>query len=228
MLKRNTEKPSETGSIDSPNLSSTNRGDKSKRGEAGSGQGVAKWIPDRDRGSTWLVLPPQPPEKRDPRLATNILWFTAPTVPLTAFQITSRKHYLSLQSHMHAQGPQAVRRIHDRNSKHCGLWWEQAGYGYVGQGMSPDAGSKIIMLGISAYGDAYRPRRRPHRVEGEINVFDDDAFPAVGSGSGLVNVLVVDLDVGCPDGIGDRCTVAVIHVEAWEAAGPLDKEVRLA
>jgi Heterokaryon incompatibility protein (HET)/Tetratricopeptide repeat len=228
MLKLNTENPSETGSVDSQNLSSTNRGDKSKRGEAGSGQEVAKLIPDRDRGSTWLVLPPQPPEKRDPPLATNTLWFTAPTVPLTAFQITSRKHYLSLQSHVHAQGPQAVRRIHDRNSKHCGLWWEQAGYGYVGQGMSPDAESKIIMLGISAYGDAYHPRKGPYRVEGEIRVFDDDVFPAVGSGSGLVNVLVVDLDMGHPDGIGDRCTVAVIHIKAWEAAGPLDREVRLA
>lgn len=84
------------------------------------------------------------------------------------------------------------------------------------------------MLGISAYGDAYHPRRGLYGVEGEIRVFDDDAFPAVGSGSGLVNVLVVDLDMGHPDGIGDRCTVAVIHIKAWEAAGPLDKEVRLA
>lgn len=79
MLKLNTEKPSETGPIDSQNLSRTNRG------EAGSGQVVASLIPDRDRGSTWLVLSPQPPEKRDTPLATNILWFAAPTVPLTAF-----------------------------------------------------------------------------------------------------------------------------------------------
>ena len=228
MLKLNTENPPETGPIDSPNLSRTNRGDKSKREEAGSGQVVAQLISDRDRGSMWVVTAPWPPEKRDPPLTTNILWLTAPTIPLTAFHITTRKDYLSLQSHVHAQGPQAVRRIHDRNSKHCGLWWEQAGYGYVGRGMDPDAESKIIMLGISAYGDAYHPRKGPYRVEGEIRVFDEDAFPAVGPGSGLVNVLVVDLDMGHPDGIGDRCTVAVIHIKAWEAAGPLVKEVRLA
>jgi hypothetical protein len=51
---------------------------------------------------------------------------------------------------------------------------------------------------------------------------------AVGAGSGLVNVLVADMNQGHPDGIGDRCTVAVIHVKAWLAAHPQEKEVPLA
>jgi hypothetical protein len=84
------------------------------------------------------------------------------------------------------------------------------------------------MVAISYYGDAHKPRKGPNRVEGEIRIFDDQVFPAVGPGSGLVNVLVVDMDMGHPHGVGDRCTVAVIHVKAWLAAHPREKEVPLA
>jgi len=97
--------------------------------------------------------------------------------------------------------------------------------------MSAEAESKIGMLEISRYaGNAYsyRPRKELYGVEGEIEKFDDKAFPVVGPESGLVNVLVVDLDMGYPDGIGDRCTVAVIYFKAREAARLCDKEVRLA
>jgi len=122
---------------------------------------------------------------------------TARTVPLRAFQITPLKEYPSVSSYVHNQSPQAVRHIHNRDGKHCGLWWEQASYGYVGEGMSAEAESKIGMLEISRYaGNAYsyRPRKELYGVEGEIEKFDDKAFPVVGPESGLVNVLVVDLD----------------------------------
>jgi hypothetical protein len=132
----------------------------------------------------------------------------------------AHKEYLSLRSHVHVQSAQAVCRILDRQGNHCGLWWEQAGYGYVGMGMSQEAENQILMTGISYSGDASRRRIGPNMVEREIRLFDDAAFPAVGLGSGLVNVLVADMDMGHPDGVGDRCTVAVIHVNAWLAANP--------
>ena len=165
---------------------------------------LAKVIPDPDRGSSWIVLPPQPIESRDPPLEATLLRFTAPTLPVSAFQIKPQKEYISTQFNVHSQSPQAVRRICDKRGLHCGLWFEQAGYGYVGQYMSPEAEGKIQMVKISEYGNAYRPRKGPYRVEGEIRLFDDEAFPATGSGSGLVNVLVVDFDMGHPDGTGDR------------------------
>lgn len=84
------------------------------------------------------------------------------------------------------------------------------------------------MLGVSAYGVCYRPREGSRRVEGPIKLFDEDAFPDKGPGSGLVSVLVFDEDVGYPDSTSDRCTIAIIHGEAWEAAGPVEREVRMA
>ncbi|CAO2655398.1 Nn.00g104620.m01.CDS01 [Neocucurbitaria sp. VM-36] len=208
-----------------PGIISSENSDQEKNPEK---QILAKIIPDQVRGSTWVITGPQAPLKRkDPHLDTKQLRFTARTVPLPAFQISPHKEYLSSRSQVHIRTSQAVRRILDRNGKHCGLWWEQAGYGYIGLGISPEAESKIDMLEISRYGDAYRPRDGPFLVEGPISIFDDEVFPAVGPGSGLVNVLVVDLDMGLPDGIGERCTVAVVHSKAWEAANPREKEVRI-
>lgn len=189
---------------------------------------IAKMIPDRFRGSTWFVAAPEVPKTRnDPYIDAKLLRFSARTVALPAFKIMPDKEYLSSQSQVHIRSSQAVRRIQDRNGKHCGIWWEQAGYGYVGLGLSPEAEAKIDMLEISRYGDAYRRREGPSLVEGPISLFDDEVFPVVGPGSGLVNILVVDLDMGLPDGIGERCTVAVIHSMAWEATKPQEKEVRL-
>lgn len=48
-------------------------------------------------------------------------------------------------------------------------------------------------------------------MEGEIKLFDDEAYPAVGKGSGLVNVLVVDFDKG--HDYGERMAVARIHAK---------------
>ncbi|KAM5361880.1 hypothetical protein ACJZ2D_012825 [Fusarium nematophilum] len=219
--------PPEKASDDSE-VQETSTGFSPEKKDAEDKQVVAKIVPDPLRGSQWFVMPPQAVQERnDPHMAAKMLRFTARSVPVPAFRILPGKEYLSLQSQIHIQGPQAVRRIHDRNGKHCGLWWEQAGYGYVGLGMSPEAESKIDMVEISAYGDAYQPRRGPYRVEGGIRMFDEREFPGVGAGSGLVNVLVVDWDVGLPDGVGERCTVAVIHSRAWEDALPKEKEVRL-
>ncbi|KAJ3524033.1 hypothetical protein NM208_g12212 [Fusarium decemcellulare] len=193
-----------------------------------SRQVLAKIVPDQIRGTSWVIMPPPPIEKRDdPHIAAKMLRFRARAVPVPSFRILPNKEYLSNQSQVHVRTAQAIRRIYDHHGKHCGLWWEQAGYGYVGLGMSPDAESKIDLVEISRYGDAYRRRNGPSRVEGPIPLFDEEAFPAVGTGSGLVNILAVDWDMGLPDGIGERCTVAVIHSKAWEAAGPKEEEICL-
>jgi hypothetical protein len=57
-------------------------------------------------------------------------------------------------------------------------------------------------------------------------LFDDEVYPAVGKGSGLVNVLAVDLDMGYD--YGERVTIARIHAKAWEDAGLGVRMVRLA
>lgn len=158
-------------------------------------------------------------------LIPNILQFFAPCVPLAAFTIPRQREYVSRQEHIHSTGSQAVRHILDPRGKRCGLWWEQAGYGYVGQGMSADAESKMLLVGINEHGDTFRPRKGPNRVEGEIRMFDEDVYPHRGKGSGLVNVLAIDLAMG--HAYAERITVARIHVKAWEEAGPQMRLVQL-
>lgn len=156
----------------------------------------------------------------------NTLQFLASSVPLSAFTVSTECEYISDVDHIHAPGQQAVRHILDRRGKRCGLWWEQAGYVYVERGPGTDAESKMLLVGISRHEDTFRKRAGPNRVEGEIELFDDEVYPAVGKGSGLVNVLAVDLDMG--HDYGERVTVARIHAQAWEDAGPLVRMVRLA
>lgn len=191
-------------------------------------QVLAKLIPDPVRGSTWMIGAAQPPSPRnDPHIADKMLKFAARTVTLPVFRVSHQKEYLSLQSNVHTRSSQAVRRILDREGRHCGLWWEQAGYGYVGLGMSPEAERNIELVEVSTYGDAYDERRGPYLVEGPISMFDNQTFPATGLGSSLVNVLAVDFDMGLPEGIGERCSIAVIHSVAWEAANPREREIQL-
>ncbi|KAI0439409.1 heterokaryon incompatibility protein-domain-containing protein [Xylaria telfairii] len=185
-------------------------------------------LPDRSRGTNWIVGGPQPMEPWDPPRDSNILRFRAPAVSCSQFKISPEKQYLIELPYIHQPSRQAVRRILDGQGKHCGLWWEQAGYGYVGLGLNAEAEKRIHLVGVSAYGDVYHRREGPARVEGEIEVFDRGAFPAVGPGSGLVNVLAIDMDFADKKGVGYRCTVAVIHAQAWSAAEPQDTDVRLA
>lgn len=92
--------------------------------------------------------------------------------------------------------------------------------------MSTETESKMLLVGISRHKDTFWARAGPKRVEGEIKLFDDEAYPAVGESSGLVNVLAVNLDMGYD--YGERVTVARIHAKAWENAGPVVRMVRLA
>ena len=158
-------------------------------------------------------------------LTSHVLQFFAPCVPLTAFTLPPQREFLSPQGHIHSTGSQSVRHILDSRGKRCGLWWEQAGYVYVGNDMSADAESKMLFVGINQHEDIWRPRPGPNRVEGGIRMFDDDVYLAVGKGSGLVNVLAIDLDMGHE--YAERITVARIHVKAWEEAGPQMRLVQL-
>ena len=197
-------------------------------GESNKMRTAVKLLADPARGTTWTVAPPQSSDPWDPPLESNILTFTAPTVPISAFRVSPEKEYLIQRHHVHTQGKQAVRRICDRQGSHCGLWWEQAGYGYVGLSLDARAETRIHMVGISGYGDTERRREGPSRVEGEIRLFDDQAFPAIDLNSGLVNVLVVDIDLENRRAVGYRVTVAVVHVKAWTGARPKVSSLRVA
>lgn len=205
------------------------QGSSSKRPESDAAQKEAKVLGDPSRGSNWVVMPPpKAPEPWDSPLDANILSFTAPTIHLSAFHISPEKEYLIQQTSIHTQGQQAIRRIYDRQGRHCGLWWEQAGYGYVGLGFNHEAEKNIHMVAISEYGDVYHPRKGPSRVEGEIRLFHDEVFPSVGSGSGIVNILAVDFNIEKPENAGYRCTVAIVHKRAWDAVEPQLKAIRIA
>ena len=84
------------------------------------------------------------------------------------------------------------------------------------------------MVAVSSHGVCYRLRQGPSRVEGPVPSFDSPIFPQTGPGSELINVLVVDEDFGYSDAIGGRCTAAVSHVNAWEAAQPRVRDIGIA
>ncbi|KAG9204054.1 hypothetical protein G6514_001690 [Epicoccum nigrum] len=186
---------------------------------------------DPDSGKMWLWFTPPGHEEnqtKDDPLPGNILQMKAPVVPLTSFKITPNKEYLTSPTNVHAKGTQSVRRILSSNGKHCGLYWEQGGYEWVRNEIYPKAEKKLIMVAVSSHGVCYRPRQGPSRVEGPVPLFDNVVFPQTGPGSELINVLVVDEDVGYSDAIGERCTAAIIHINAWEAAQPRVRDVRIA
>lgn len=165
----------------------------------------------------------------------NVLQFVAPVLPLTAFKLSTDRKYISVSDRTHTASKQSVRKVLDRSGRHCGLWWEQAGYKYVGRGVNKKAEGMMRMVAVSVHDDlpegkkgsawmAGRPG--PSCVDGPERLFDGSIFPAIGKGSGLVNVLVVDDDVGHE--YSERMTVARIHVRAWKSAGPVEEMVRLA
>lgn len=189
----------------------------------------ARKLQQTPRGGTTSSVASTTPNDTDttpltPPSLPNILQFLAPTLPLTTFTLSADREYISSQSHIHASTPQAVRPILDRHGVRCGLWWEQTGYVYVGRGISPAAESKMTLVAVSRHEDTFAARRGPSRVEGEIELFGE-GYPTVGLGSGLVNVMAMDEDMG--HSFGERMTVARIHVRAWEEAGPVVRMVRL-
>ncbi|KAL8397835.1 hypothetical protein RB594_004510 [Gaeumannomyces avenae] len=173
--------------------------------------------------ATFSILRNRPPE-------CSFLSFTAPVVPISAFYLSLELECLTPPRHLHVQGDQAVCRIRDRRQggRHCGLWWDQGVFACSDLDMTADAKQGIYMAGISAHPDAERRRKGPSRVKGEIDLFDEQAFPSTGEGSGLVNIMVIMGGIE-EDGYkaGRRVTVAVMHREAWEAAGPTEKRVCL-
>ncbi|KAK3315609.1 hypothetical protein B0H66DRAFT_565651, partial [Apodospora peruviana] len=87
-----------------------------------------------------------------------------------------------------------VRAILDRHGKRCGLWWKQAGYVYLGRGLSPEAEAKMILGGLGTQpGESIRSMLEPQSPEWEpITVFNTEVYGE----SGLVNVLAAELDMG--------------------------------
>ncbi|KAM7183501.1 HET domain containing protein [Rhypophila sp. PSN 637] len=161
----------------------------------------------------------------------NVLQFQAPCVPLTNFNISHEVEYISpakQEGKSQASASKGVRPILDRQGKRCGLWWEQAGYVYVGRGLSSGAEAKMILVGLSSQsGDATRSALEPLYYEEEpIALFDTEVYGESGHESGVVNVLAVDLDMGHE--YGERITVARIHQKAWRDSQPTMRMVRLA
>ncbi|KAL8297104.1 hypothetical protein RB597_006273 [Gaeumannomyces tritici] len=191
----------------------------------------AKTWCDPDTGKTWVFGPEatRPGGQHRPPPAANVLVMTAPVASLESFTVDPHKEYFSLPDQPHVRGPQSVRRIRDRNGAHCGLWWQQYHYQWVGTGLFRDTEGELKMVGVSAYPVGIEPRRGFGHVGGAISIFDDEVFTR-GSvlEQGLVNVLVIDGRDVARFGAACRCTVALIHPQAWEEAGPTEEVIRIA
>ncbi|KAH7076975.1 heterokaryon incompatibility protein-domain-containing protein [Paraphoma chrysanthemicola] len=146
------------------------------------------------------------------------LQFEALVVPVSAFKFSSKPERLSFQDHVHATSEQAVYRLFDQNNKHCGIVFDMLPLHEADQGVPPS------FIGIAQYGETKGEYLGPKRVEGNITLFDDEVYPSTGSGSGLVDSLLV---AWTKHGVAERRSVARIHAQAWEKAAPLRRAVAL-
>jgi hypothetical protein len=184
---------------------------------------------DPDTGKTWIFgSVATRPAQYGPPPASNILKMTAPAVSMKHFTVDPHKEYFSISDQPHAPGPQSVRRILDRDGAHCGLWWQQYHYQWVGTGLFRDEELELRMIGISRYLVKLEPRRGFGCVGGAIPMFDGKIFKYNEDQGGLVNVLVVDDRDATKFGASCRCTVALIHPQAWQRAGPRQQVVCIA
>lgn len=169
-----------------------------------------------------------------PDFGPNVLQFWAEAVDASFFNFNRDKNqspdFLSKQDSAHSKSEKVVLRMRDKKDRHCGLWFESKvdratrlpHFKNIFKGIGYAAGRELIAL--SRLGDAVEKRWGPFRVEGEIDLFDEEEFPSKGPESGLVNVLVVRWDRD----ITTRVTVAQVHELAWREARPRRKHIRLA
>ena len=135
------------------------------------------------------------------------------------FKLGSNQEYLSVPGHVHATSKTSVCRLYDGNGKHCGIIFNT-----LASVPNLDTSAKPSLIAIVHYGETLGPYLGPKRVEGNIRLFDDDVYPIIGEGSGMVDALVVSWP---KSEIAERITVARIHIQAWERARPLKKLVAL-
>ncbi|KAH8592054.1 hypothetical protein B0O99DRAFT_630997, partial [Bisporella sp. PMI_857] len=113
-------------------------------------------------------------------------------------------------SHGEAVGIQTMEGIH------CGLM-------YLEKLTTPLIDGPIEFVLISEYGDTDKWRRGPRSAEGPVHYFNEKYFSWRGENSGIVNLLLIQWD----NEVAQRMAVAQLHIQAWMAAMPQLKHVRL-
>ena len=156
-----------------------------------------------------------------PDFGPNVLQFWAYTVDCDSFAIASRGGALITDpEHGNMSGRQVVEIMLGSKGVHCGLMFKpQAKTRYRGA-----SGKFLDYVLMSSFGDARERRSGIKTIDAVLKPFDERAFPWKGEGSGLVNLLMMEWF----DDVAERLTVAQIHRQAWEAARPVLKHIRLA
>ena len=165
-----------------------------------------------------------------PDFGPNVLQFWADAIDADLFHFHTNEppDYLSKRNQIHSKGLQALTRIRDSQHRHCGLSFHVKPDLPTSARQIPRAAAKKAgpreLVAISLLGNVTNRRTGPNRVEGEIDLFDREEFCCTGPGSGMVNVLIIEWD----SDIARRVTIAQIHIQAWKAARPRRKHIRLA
>ena len=155
-----------------------------------------------------------------PDFGPNVLQFWTFATSADSFAISRRESVITDPEHGNIAGKQDVTGVLDSRGKHCGLLFKpQAKTRYRASG-----GRHYEFILISSFGDARERRGGIKTMDSSVKPFDEYAFPWKGEGSGLVNLMLVEWF----DDIAERLTMAQMHRQAWEAARPIYKHVRLA
>lgn len=156
-----------------------------------------------------------------PDFGPNVLQFWAYTADSNSFKFAGLDGTLITDpEHGNIPGKQVVTSLLDLRGKHCGLMFKpQVKTRYRGA-----FGNFLDYVLISSFGDTEERRGGVKTMDPELRPFDERAFPWKGKGSGLVNLMLIEWF----DDVAERLAVAQIHRQAWEAARPVLKHIRLA
>jgi tetratricopeptide (TPR) repeat protein len=157
-----------------------------------------------------------------PDFGPEVLQFWAETVQPEAFHFAKHEtaENLSSRDNIHTPGRQAVLRLRDLRNRHCGLWHDNKNH-RLWWASERQKQPPMELVAISRLSEG--STEGPYRVEGEVNIFDENFFPPTGPGSGIVYVLVIEWHRE----IATRVTVAQVHARAWDRARPKRKHIRL-
>ncbi|KAH6716208.1 heterokaryon incompatibility protein-domain-containing protein, partial [Leptodontidium sp. MPI-SDFR-AT-0119] len=156
-----------------------------------------------------------------PNLGPNVLQFWAEAVDAKHFSISEvTGPFLTDHEHANITTKQTVSKLLDSKNQYCGLIFKPTA---KSRQRKQRVGLLQFIL-ISSFGESKDRRTGFQTTDTKLRPFDEEKFPWMGEGSGIVNLMLIKWY----DEIAERISVARVHRKAWAEAGPVMRHIRLA
>jgi hypothetical protein len=156
-----------------------------------------------------------------PNLGPNVLQFWAEAVDAKHFSISEvTGPSLTDNEHANITTKQTVSKLLDFKNQYCGLVFKPT----AKTPQRKKRGGVLQFILISSFGESKDRRSGFQTTDTKMRPFDEEKFPWMGRGSGLVNLMLIKWY----DEIAERISVARVHRKAWDEARPVLRHIRLA